>query len=65
MQKRFQWEVQIAAKKYGLKLPLMDTPALYSSDENVCTVKDKEVDIISPPIGNEKKYQLSLGDFHL
>jgi hypothetical protein len=39
--------------------------SLYGSDENIETAKGKGVDVISPPMGSEKKDQLGLSDFHL
>jgi len=39
--------------------------SLYGSDENIETAKDKGVEVISPPMGSEKKDQLGLSDFHL
>ena len=34
--------------------------SLYGSDENIETAKEKGVDVISPPMGSEKKDQLGL-----
>jgi hypothetical protein len=39
--------------------------SLYGSDENVERAKDKGVDVISPPMGSEKKGTLGLSDFQL
>jgi hypothetical protein len=39
--------------------------SLYGSDENIETVNEKGVEIISPPMGSEKEGTLGLSDFHL
>ncbi|WP_054702639.1 transposase [Desulfosarcina cetonica] len=50
-------------KELAPKALLADS--LYGSDENIETAKGKDVEVISPPMGSEKKDQLGLSDFHL
>jgi len=39
--------------------------SLYGSDENVETAQDKDIEVVAPPMGSEKKGRLGLSDFHL
>ena len=52
----------VQEKDLGPKEVLADS--LYGSDDNVQDAERKGVEVVSPPMGNEKKRTLSLGDFH-
>ncbi|WP_319521210.1 transposase [uncultured Desulfosarcina sp.] len=54
-----------SAQKADLGPQALLADSLYGSDENTETAKDKGVEVISPPMGSEKKDQLGLSDFHL
>jgi len=54
-----------SAQKADLGPQALLADSLYGSDENTETANDKGVEIISPPMGSEKKDKLGLSDFHL
>ena len=54
-----------SAQKADLGPQALLADSLYGSDENIETAKDKGVNVLSPPMGSEKKDQLGLSDFHL
>ncbi|MDA8138783.1 MAG: transposase [Desulfobacteraceae bacterium] len=54
-----------SAQKKGLCPKQLLADSLYGSDQNVETAASKGVEVISPPMGSEKRGAIGLSDFHI